>query len=185
MSINLDKLLVTKEDFSDFRDLSSNIKEGRVNIFIRESQLIEIRAFLGSGLYNLLLADYDELLKTFTDPRFTDLWFGGLYTNYAGVEINFNGYASGLVYFAYARFLHQQQVNVSRFGVESVQSDISEDISNPQVRNKAKDALQVALQYQKDTFKFLEANKDTYPEYDLNCSNEKGKKNSFPFFILK
>jgi len=48
----LDKLLATKEDFTAFRDISANIKDSKIDIFIRESQLIEVRNFLGLNYTN-------------------------------------------------------------------------------------------------------------------------------------
>ena len=182
MALLLDKLLAVKDDFVSFRDISANLKEVRLNVFIREAQTIELRGFIGKELWLLIQNDYDEVLKTFTDERFEKLWFGADFNNYAGVEVRFNGLMNALIYFAYARFMNQQQVNVSRFGVESVQNDISEDITTPQIRAKAKDALQVALAYQGDCKEFLEAEKLIYPEYVE--SNTKPKKTSFSFFKL-
>jgi len=182
MSILLDKLLITREDFTDFRDISKNIADDKINIFIRESQLIEVRAFLGAELYLKLQEDYDDITKTFTDPIYTDLWFGTDYTNYAGVEVRFNGYANSLIYFTYGRFLLQQQMNVSRFGLESIQDTISEDTPVSQIRTKAKEALSVAIQYQKDCEEFINSNTEEYPEYKTKKTT--GKSTSFNFFKL-
>ena len=166
--------------------MSANIKDDKVNIFIRESQLIEARSFLGSGLYSAMQEDFEDITKSFTNPEYTALMFGANYTNYAGVDVIFNGYANALIYFSYARFLLQQQLNVSRFGLESIQDTISEDAPVAQIRTKSKEALSVALQYQKDTSLFLESkNKETpppYPEYNRN--ETKPKKTSFTFFKL-
>ena len=59
----LDKLLATKEDFTAFRDISANIKDSKIDIFIRESQLIEVRNFLGPQLYKLLLENSAGILR--------------------------------------------------------------------------------------------------------------------------
>jgi hypothetical protein len=182
MAILLDKLLVDKLDFSDFRDISANISDEKINIFIRESQLIEIRSFLGAELYLLLEEDYDEILKTFTTPIYNDLWFGADYTTSAGKDVRFNGYANSLIYFSYGRFLLQQQMNVSRFGLESIQDTISEDAPVAQIRTKAKEALSVAIQYQKDTEAFIQSNPDDYPTFKTKDTT--GKSTSFNFWKL-
>jgi hypothetical protein len=182
MAILLDKLLITKEDFSDFRDISKNITDEKINIFIRESQLIEIRSFLGAELYLDLQLDYVELTKVFTDPLLSALWYGEDYTNTAGKDVRFNGYANSLVYFTYGRFLLQQQLNVSRFGLESIQDTISEDAPVAQIRTKAKEALSVAIQYQKDTEAFIKSNPDDYPTFKTKDTT--GKSTSFNFWKL-
>ena len=86
------------------------------------------------------------------------------------------------IYFAYTRFLLQQQVNVSRFGVESVQNEISEDITNPQIRSKNFDSRKVALKYQEANLIFLEENSTDYPEFETNISRP--VKTAFSFFTL-
>lgn len=181
MATNKDSLFLAKADLTDFRDISANIADEKINIFIREAQSIEARGFLGNSLWYLMQNDWNG--TDFDDDRFNDLWFGADYTNKDGETIRFNGYISAVSYFTYARFLKQQQVNVSRFGVESVQNEISEDISNAQVRSKEKDALQVAFNYQNDTECFL-LDKDTiYPEYN-NARNTTPRKTSLSFFKL-
>ena len=180
MPLQKDKLLATKEDFTDFRDISANVKSTRLEGYVRESQIVEIRDFVGQSLYTAIQNDYDETLKTFTDPRFDDLWFGTEYTTTTGETWRFNGLLSALIYWSYGRFLVQQQVNVSRFGVESVQNDISEDIDVAQVRIKQRDAQQVALRYQNDAEKFLNTNAAVYPEYVKN--NTDPRRSAFTFF---
>ena len=183
MSLLLDKLLFGKEDFVNFRDFSQNLSEGKVNIFIREAQTMEVRAFLGRSLWNRLTTDYDEDTKTFTDPALDALWFGTVYVNPKGETITYNGYMAAAIYWAYARMLAQNQVNVSRFGVESVQNEISEDVSNAQIRIKNRDAEGIALQYQQDALTYLKDNASTYPEYKQAETNPKN--NTFPFYKLK
>jgi len=182
MASNLDFLFFRKADFANFRDISANIPDEKMNAYIREAQTVECRGFLGQQLWTAMQLDWNELTTEFNEPRFNELWFGTDYTNYAGVEIRFNGYVNAGIYFAYGRFLVQQQVNVSRFGVESVQNEISEDISNAQIRTKSRDASQVAFSYQNDAIAYLKSNQTLFPEYKFNES--KTKKTSFNFFVL-
>ena len=80
MSQLLDDLLIDRTDFDDYRDMSKNVPDERINSFIREAQLREVRTFLGDTLYLKVLLDYDEGLKTFTSQIYTDLWYGVDYT---------------------------------------------------------------------------------------------------------
>ena len=171
MALNLDNLWMKKEDFVDFRDISANVKEARLDVYIREAQYLEIRLFLGAELYNLMQEDWNG--TEFDEPLFNNLWFG--------VD-GFHGYMNAGIYFSYSRFLLQQQVNVSRFGVESVQNEISEDISNAQIRSKTNDARKVALKYQEETLVYLEENKTDYPEFIPR--DVKKNRTAFGFFKL-
>ena len=182
MAILFDKLLADKGDFAPFREMSANIADSKIDIFIRESQLIEIRAFLGPELYLLMVEDYDQNLKTFSNQIYTDLWFGVDYTDINSKDVRFNGYMNSLIYFTYSRFLLQQQMNVSRFGLESLQDDISEDSPVSQIRTKAKESLSMAIQYQKDCTSFLIVRNTVYPTWVQ--SETKPKNTSFNFFKL-
>jgi len=178
----LDYLFIKRADFDTYRDISKNIKDEKLDAFIREAQMVEVRGFLGQPLWTAMQIDWNELTTGFNDQRFNDLWFGTDYINYAGVNIRFNGYIASAIYFAYGRFINQQQVNVSRFGVESVQNEISVDISNPQVRLKERDSSQVAFAYQNDCIAFLKSFPSLYPEFTPD--DNKAKKTSFNFFKL-
>jgi hypothetical protein len=179
MASNLDQLLFTKADFASFREMSANITDAKVDSYILEAQTVECRGFLGQELWTLMQQDFDGV--GFLALRFSELWFGVDYTNYAGVQIRFNGYVNAGIYFAYGRFLNQQQVNISRFGVESIQNEISEDITNAQIRDKARNASQMAFAFQNDALKYLESNQNSFPEFNFG-SNAQAKKTSFNFF---
>lgn len=172
----IDKLLLTLEEIKGYRDLSANLDADRIDPYIRETQTIEIRDFIGGKLYRLLQNDFNEVSKTFTEARLTELWYGTEYDGYI-----FNGLQVAAIYFAYARFINQQQTEVTRWGVQSLTGEESEDISNAQVRIKGRDAQQVALRYQNDAKKFLDARKAIYPEYQEHCKPQ-GKTTSFNFF---
>ena len=172
-NLNLDSLWITKEDFSDFRDISANIAEGKMNMFIREAQFLDVKKFLGKELYSLMQADWNEANSEFDNALYNNLWFG------VG---EFNGYMNSGIYYSYARFLLQQQVNVSRFGVESVQNEISEDISNAQIRSKTNDARKVALRYEEETLDYLNDNTTDYAEFQKE--DVKKNRTSFGFFKL-
>ena len=72
----IDKLLITPEDLAPYKDVSENLDLERFNTFVIDAQFADIRLFLGRKLYTALQGDYDEVLKTFVDQRFIDLWDG-------------------------------------------------------------------------------------------------------------
>ena len=134
MTLILDPLLIKPDDFVEFRDISKNIDDERLNVYIRESQIKEIRSFLGDELYLSLINDYtpDAGEGTFSEQRFTDLFFGTDWT-YQGNERRLYGLKPSLIYFAYARFIKNQQFNVTRYGVKHITAEESEDETIQQV----------------------------------------------------
>lgn len=179
----LDKLFFSVTDLSEFRDISANIDTAKFEIYIRECQAIEIKGFLGAVTYQLMQNDFTAP-DTFAAQRFTDLWFGKAYTNSDSEVIQMNGLMSAAIYWAYSRFLIQQQTNVGRFGVQSLQDESSEDQGPGTVRGKADQARTVALSYQKLVETFLNDQDDIYPEYH-NATKKTPVKVSKSFFKLK
>ena len=161
----LDVLLLTLTDFTDYRDISPNTDAERLNVYIRESQVRELRTFLGDELYLKLILDYDETTNTFTDQRYTDIYFGVDYVN-GTKTIRFNGLKGAHVLNAYKRFLDNQSINVTRYGVKDLTSAESESTTQAQIRTKKIDAESMAKMYESDAKRFLSAKAVDYPEYD-------------------
>ena len=160
----LDSLLVQLTDFSNFRDVSVNTDTDRINAFIRESQMREMRSLLGDALYKALIDDFtpDAGEGTFSEQRFTDLWFGVAYIR-DNFSVQFNGFKPAIVYYAYERFLYYQKLNVTRYGVRTLQdNDLSNDA--PFTKKWQVSADSMGLMYQEDTEKYLNENDSTYPE---------------------
>ena len=166
MTLKLDDLLIKLDDFKNFRDVSTNTDADRLNAFIRESQLKEIRDFLGSGLYFALINDYtpDVDEGTFTEQRFTDLWFGASYS-VNGFTIQFYGLKAAHVYFSYDRFLYNQKLNVTRYGSRILEdNDLSANAEFTRKYEVSADSM--GLLYRNDADKFINEKIDTYPEFE-------------------
>jgi len=162
----LDPLLIKLEDLSNFRDVSDNIDEARFNTFARESQMREMRSFLGDALYNALIKDFtpDVDEGTFSEQRFKDLWFGTVYTR-NGFSVQFNGLKPAIVYYAYERFIYYQKLNVTRYGLRNLQdNDLSDNAEFVKKWEVSSDSM--GLMYQEDADKFLQENITLYPESD-------------------
>jgi len=182
MTLLKDKLLLSKSDLTSYREISQNITDEKLNIFIREAQVINVRTFLGVQLYLRMLNDYDTATKTFTTQRYTDLWYGIDYTNTASVEVRFNGLMSAAIYFAYSRFLQQQNTNVGRFGVGSLSQDDTESSTVASVNTNSRQAANMALAYQQDCEIFLKDQVAIYPEFGTKTTT--GQKLAFNFFKI-
>tara|TARA_S200002703_G_scaffold158010_1_gene167282 strand:- start:1864 stop:2412 length:549 start_codon:yes stop_codon:yes gene_type:complete len=180
MALLQDKLLFTKADIAKAREISANITDAKIEPYIRETQSLNVRSFLGDQLYLLLLNDYTVLSNTFASQRFTDLWFGSDYTNRSGVTVRQNGLKIAAIYFCYGQFILQQNTNVGRYGVGSLNQDATETSGTSTVRTKKNQSDSIALNYQAAVSTFLNDKSTTYPEWQTKTTN--GQKISAPFF---
>ena len=167
MPLSLDDLLINLEDFKTFRDISINTDADRLNAYIRESQMKEIRNFLGDALYFALVSDYTPVPNdegTFATPRFEKLWYGDVYTR-ASFTVNFNGLKPAHVYHAYERFIYNNKLNVTRYGDRQMfDNDLSEGIVNTKKYEVGADSM--GILYTGDARKYINAFATEYPEFD-------------------
>ena len=70
-----DELLLSKDDFKPYRDISDNVDLTRLDPWILEAQKQEMRAFLGPELYLEMITAYPAG-GPFPAGRFKDLWDG-------------------------------------------------------------------------------------------------------------
>jgi len=167
MSLVLDNLLIQASDFTNFRDISINTDTDRLNAFIRESQMREIRAFLGDALYFQLITDYTPDPPnegTFSEARFTSLWFGDSWVK-NGFTIQFNGLKAAHVMYAYERFLYNNKMNVTRYGSRILaDNDLSENFTPQKKYEVSADSM--GLMYQADADEYIRGNTSLFPEFD-------------------
>lgn len=166
----IDEILLTQEDFAPYRDISENVDFDRLTPWILEAQKMEMRAFLGDTLYLKMITDFDGL--EFTDPIYIDLWNGADTTNY-----RFYGLKPVIIYFAYARFLKNQPVVVTRYGVKNLVNDSSQDNGPGSTRVKQAEAENMAIALQSDAEKFLNDNRNDYPDYQATARGVNQKNN--------
>lgn len=177
MPITLDPLLISKTDFDKIRDISINIDDDRLDGFIHEAQTQEIKAFLGEPLY----ADVVNNPASVGPPDYVKLLDGGDYTK-QGETVKFNGLRIVLVYYAWARLVKTNQMNVTRYGVVSKQEgEDSLDIIQAQIEQKVRDARALAVKYQGEVFDFLDENSSEYTLWDIGESDQP-RKTSFNFY---
>ena len=165
----IDEILLTKDDFVPYRDISENVDLERLDPWILEAQKQEMRAFLGPKLYLLMIAAWTG--TEFPAGRFADLW--------DGVDVpdkyRFYGIKPMVIYFAYARFLKNQKTVVTRFGVRNFDNDTSEQQADAATRTRQGEAQSMAVSMQSDAELFLLDNQSEYPEYPRANGTENQK----------
>ena len=167
MASVLDPLLITPPDFANYRDISVNLDKGELDPFIREAQAFNMRNFLGDILYTELIQDFtpDAGEGTFTEDKFTKLWFGQSDWNHGGDIIQYNGLKPAVIYWAFGFMIDNNSVKVTRSGLRIIEGDFSEDATTTLVRDKKTKARDNAETYANRADAFIRDQGDIYPDY--------------------
>lgn len=163
------ELLITYKDFPQFKNISPNTNISKdLEPYILEAQRIDIEPFLGSALYYDLINTYPYPNVETPDPlavNYTPLVQGETYTNCNNEEVYFYGLKMVIIYYAYARFIHNLPNRVTRHGVVKQNSGYSDKLSNAEVKELVNESRSIGLKYQNDTHIYLCENKSLYPLY--------------------
>ena len=136
-------MIITVDDIRKYRQVARNIDDGRVEIYIREAQSLDILPAFGAE-------EYDRLTAEEPDPALTEaeqlLLSGGTYEK-DGIKRRFEGLKAALAYLAYARFVRNHQLNVTPFGVVFKDGDESSQTDLRAVAAASKDAERIGQEY--------------------------------------
>lgn len=104
-------MIISINDIRAIRPIANNIDEGRVNTYIREAELLDVMPSLGGTLYQR----FDEGADLTAEESL--LLNGGYYNEDCGGTWKIEGIKVAIAYFAYARFLRNNQINSTAYGV--------------------------------------------------------------------
>lgn len=166
--------MITIDDIRQVRQIAANIKDERVEIYIREAELLDIEPVIGAELYEQLTnvgeivldEDNTALLDETGDNAIVvadenelplneyKLLNGGYYQDCAGVKHRFVGIKTALAYFAYARFVRNHSTAVTPFGVVNKLGDESSNADSRTIAAVSADARRIGESYLADAMKF-------------------------------
>lgn len=155
-------MLIKPSDIRTFRPIADNIDDtARIEPYIREAETLRLVDVIGAPLYRWLDTtdfstgeSFDYTLPsgkvaTITAAQYDELMHGGYYTSPDGCCGN--GYSEGLVaavsYIAYARFVVNNPINITAFGVKSKSSSYSENVSDAVLIRSANEAQKIGEAY--------------------------------------
>lgn len=115
--------LINQATFLDYEDLSSNIEEKRLLVFVKKAQELDLRVFMG-------IAFYTDFIKYFSndpitgalviDPsiptKYSQLWDGATYVDKSGHTVGYSGMIPAIVYWTFARFIEADAVRYTSTG---------------------------------------------------------------------
>lgn len=103
-------MIITVEDIRKVRHIAHNIDNGRVDMYIREAEVLDVVPAISAELYEVLDAG-----KNLTAEQ--EMMLNGGYYDAGCGKRKFEGLKVATAYLAYARFMRNNQVNVTPYGV--------------------------------------------------------------------
>jgi hypothetical protein len=178
----MDKILITQDDIKAFRP-TAELDNDRINPFIREAQVSDLKPVLNAALYLDFLKKFDD--NDSSDyAKYQELLLGKEYS-VNGITYLFEGVRPMLAYYSLARFVAANPVNITRMGIVTKRNDNSEPADHALIRGVVNELRSAALGYQNEVIKFLCDNASSYPLYNLGGgSSNSAKSTSFNFFKL-
>lgn len=153
----MQKYLITIEEVMSLaRDMSQHIDKPKIEVYLRESEYIDIKSALGDALF-LDVKEHSEKYSTLLD--------GGVYETECGVKKMFAGLKIALAYYTFARVVKNGDGNVTRFGLVKKESEYSSHADLKEKMIAYNDAFDVANQYLKECVIYLNDNKKQFPLY--------------------
>jgi hypothetical protein len=176
----IDKLLITQDDIKIYRP-TAELDEARISPFILEAQNIDLNPVLNNALFLDFLDKFDDTEGS-DYSKYNELLFGKRWT-YNGNTEYFRGVRPMLAYFALSRFVINNPLNVTRFGIVKKVVSQSEVATPQEIKMLVSNLDSCAITYQNDVMRFLCNNTTTYPLYNSGGASEAAARTtSFNFF---
>jgi len=148
-------LLITSEDMREFVRLPESLEPEQIDLHIKEAQEIEIAELLGDELYY-------EMISNLTQQRFIDLLKGKVYTDSSGHNIKFPGLRVVLIYYAYARYIGERNIEDTETGMVVKKNDWSDPVDPKEIARKINNARSSGESYQRRVTRFIIDNSSDY-----------------------
>jgi len=150
------KLLLNKDDFTYWVDLSQNIEEKQLNPHILDAQMRVLKGTMCTSLYNEVYSQFLEETLTIDN------------------EILLEDYAKPLLVFAsYVNYLTTAGKRSTATGMVKVIGDNTEQITREELKDLISENKEKRAYYQNALSEFLDNNKDVYPLFKDCCKTQK------------
>ena len=164
-------MIITVDDIRKYREIARNTQENRVEVYIRETEELDIIPLLGVEEYDRLNAlgsrfvlgqsvlgrdalGQDGPIGQLLTPEELMLLKGGQYVDDCGCLKRFAGLKAAESYLAFARFIRNHPLQVTPYGVVVKEGDDSSPASAQSVAAVAKDSEKIGRQYLADSITY-------------------------------
>ena len=142
-------MIISVEDIRKYREIAKNTQQNRVEIFIRETEELDIVPLLGADEYERLADEHTEL----TDEE-KMLLNGGSWIDGCGKRQRFAGLKAAEAYLVFARFIRNHPLQVTPYGVVVKEGDDSQPANAQSNAAVAKDSEKIGTQYLADAVRY-------------------------------
>lgn len=169
--------IITKAQITEFEDVSINVEEKRLQVFIKKAQDLDLRPFMTDRFYYDFIKSFndDGTLKDNAKQAYKDLYNGVAYEDRQGYEIQFSGIVPALVYWTFARYIEADAVRYTATGPVIKNHDEARGITPGEAQKLVQAQRSTANAHVNDAIKFLEIKKDDYPLYWYNRRNTESR----------
>lgn len=166
-------MIISVDFIRNIRPIAKNIDDNRVLMYIAEAESFDIAPIIGAELYQRYSslgvievdADGNPLQDENGNPIYSlmegnlssdeyKLLNGGYYADDCGRLQRFEGLKVATAYLAYARFIRNQSINVTPYGVVQKTADDSTPTAERNIAAAAADAERVGKAYLLATMKY-------------------------------
>lgn len=158
----LKRVIITLDDVKALRP-TAELDGQRWEPFALEAQDLDLRPVLGDSLYFDLMSKWFNTVDTMYSSYQT-LINGGSWT-YGGDTIYFDGLKPFVVYKTLARFIQNNPVNITRFGVVNKVVNGSQPVDAQIIRQVVNEMNSNAQTYQNQILLYLNDNVTTYTKF--------------------
>lgn len=138
-------MIITVDDIRKYRQVAANISADRVDVYIKETERLDILPVIGADEYLRLISsgiDLNDDEKLLLD--------GGEWVDACGTKHLLSGLKAAEAYLAYSRFIRDHLTQVTPYGVVVKEGDYSQPASVQAVAAKAQEAQKIGRQYLND-----------------------------------
>lgn len=143
-------MIFTAEDIRKVRPIADNLNdEKRLLPYIEECENLYLISQIGASLYKKIVSNKTE---------YNDLLSGGFYDE---DRRYFSGLNQAMGYLVYSRFVRNQNVNATAFGMVFKEGQFSDKVDDKTIIRIANDAEKIGLRYLSECIDYLNFNSDS------------------------
>ena len=156
-------MLIDKTEIASHREISRSVKDDKINPYIDDAELLDLKPLLGNALYF-------DLAKNPTDAKYIALLDPKEFI-INDITYKHQGLKKIISIFATARYRLFGSATDTAFGLVEKQHNDSVQVSGTTKRDLYTKEQQAATQYFADIALFLNNNTETYPLWNQGCRN--------------
>ena len=163
----VNELLITFNNFQDYKDISPNINKSKdLEPYILQAQRMDLQPILGNAFY------LDVIQKTLypvgspTTGEYDNPVNGVIYNDGTN-NVQYYGLKPLIVYYFYARFIDNNDFRVTKYGNSIKQNEFSQPAGG-QTQRHVNNARSAAQYYQDNLLTYLCNNSTLYPLWKQN-----------------